>query len=378
VLPHRAGARRMGWGHAGLGFLQAAWPEREPPCPPTGAAPAPAPAPASSRSAGPPRPPPPLLEARRSIRQTWRPTRPATHPPALPPLIGPQVACGAGLVRIYRFLAEDAGRPVVYKTPAAVSTAALAGFDPLAGAHLLPRQRCTPCCAAPTLAAGPAAALGHARQAPPPAAWAPLPSPEPSLECMPPPVEALDMLLEIVGAEAGHMALRGLATGGVYICGGIFPKARPAPPCFCSCSAPALLSLFLLSPLSPACSAPLRSAPCPPPPPPLPLPISHATWCGPRRGSWGEPHPLIPIAPARAAQVLPRVLRGGVRDAFLWRASPFHGKVGAGATLPGAGLVLAWCWPGAGLVLGPLCLDTEEPSPLATPNATHHIPYYEP
>lgn len=37
-------------------------------------------------------------------------------------------------------------------------------------------------------------------------------------------VEALDMFLSIVGAEAGHMALRSLASGGVYICGGIFPK----------------------------------------------------------------------------------------------------------------------------------------------------------
>lgn len=36
--------------------------------------------------------------------------------------------------------------------------------------------------------------------------------------------QALDMLLAIVGAEAGHMALRSLATGGVYICGGIFPR----------------------------------------------------------------------------------------------------------------------------------------------------------
>ena len=32
------------------------------------------------------------------------------------------------------------------------------------------------------------------------------------------------MFLSIVGAEAGHMALRSLASGGVYICGGIFPK----------------------------------------------------------------------------------------------------------------------------------------------------------
>jgi hypothetical protein len=32
------------------------------------------------------------------------------------------------------------------------------------------------------------------------------------------------MFLSIVGAEAGNMALRSLASGGVFICGGIFPK----------------------------------------------------------------------------------------------------------------------------------------------------------
>jgi glucokinase len=36
--------------------------------------------------------------------------------------------------------------------------------------------------------------------------------------------EALDIFLSIVGAEASHMALRGLSTGGVYIAGGILPK----------------------------------------------------------------------------------------------------------------------------------------------------------
>ncbi|GMH33489.1 hypothetical protein BSKO_01323 [Bryopsis sp. KO-2023] len=37
-------------------------------------------------------------------------------------------------------------------------------------------------------------------------------------------VEALDMMLSIIGAEGGHMALRNLARGGVYIAGGITPK----------------------------------------------------------------------------------------------------------------------------------------------------------
>ena len=36
--------------------------------------------------------------------------------------------------------------------------------------------------------------------------------------------EAVDMFLSILGAEAGHLGLRLLAKGGVYICGGIAPK----------------------------------------------------------------------------------------------------------------------------------------------------------
>ena len=40
--------------------------------------------------------------------------------------------------------------------------------------------------------------------------------------------EAVDMFLAIIGAEAGYMGLRALATGGVYLCGGITPKARSA------------------------------------------------------------------------------------------------------------------------------------------------------
>ena len=36
--------------------------------------------------------------------------------------------------------------------------------------------------------------------------------------------EAVDMFLSIIGAEAGAMALRSLATGGVFLCGGITAK----------------------------------------------------------------------------------------------------------------------------------------------------------
>jgi glucokinase len=86
-----------------------------------------------------------------------------------------RVACGSGLVRIYDFLHSDevSNRPGVTKltnpTPADVSIAAMSGNDPIA-------------------------------------------------------TEALDMLLAIVGAEASHMALRSLSSGGVYIAGGILPK----------------------------------------------------------------------------------------------------------------------------------------------------------
>jgi glucokinase len=41
-------------------------------------------------------------------------------------------------------------------------------------------------------------------------------------------VEALDLLVEAYGAEAGNLALRSVATGGVYVGGGIAPKILPA------------------------------------------------------------------------------------------------------------------------------------------------------
>ena len=40
-------------------------------------------------------------------------------------------------------------------------------------------------------------------------------------------VEAVDLFLALIGAEAGHMGLRSLASGGIYICGGIMPKVMP-------------------------------------------------------------------------------------------------------------------------------------------------------
>jgi glucokinase len=41
-------------------------------------------------------------------------------------------------------------------------------------------------------------------------------------------VETLDMFVEAYGAEAGNLALRGVATGGVFVGGGIAPKILPA------------------------------------------------------------------------------------------------------------------------------------------------------
>jgi len=83
------------------------------------------------------------------------------------------VACGSGLQRIYRFLqsdlAEACHKKIEHGTPGSISRAALDGSDPMA-------------------------------------------------------LEAVDMFLSILGAEAGFMGLRLLATGGVYICGGIGPK----------------------------------------------------------------------------------------------------------------------------------------------------------
>ncbi|HEY7289944.1 MAG TPA: glucokinase, partial [Vicinamibacterales bacterium] len=41
-------------------------------------------------------------------------------------------------------------------------------------------------------------------------------------------VEVLDMFVEAYGAQAGNLALRSVATGGVFIGGGIAPKILPA------------------------------------------------------------------------------------------------------------------------------------------------------
>ena len=81
-----------------------------------------------------------------------------------------QVCCGSGIVRIYDFLKEHRGagdKPEL--DPAGVTTAALDGTCPVAK-------------------------------------------------------EAVDVFLAILGAEAANLALKCLATGGVYIGGGIPPR----------------------------------------------------------------------------------------------------------------------------------------------------------
>ena len=40
-------------------------------------------------------------------------------------------------------------------------------------------------------------------------------------------LQALDLFASIYGAEAGNLALKALAVGGVYVGGGIAPKIRP-------------------------------------------------------------------------------------------------------------------------------------------------------
>ncbi len=93
-----------------------------------------------------------------------------------------RVLSGAGLVAIYRFLRAGSGLPepawrrerIATGDPAAaVSGAALAGEDPVAG-------------------------------------------------------QALEVFCDAYGAEAGNLALKGLALGGVFVAGGIAPRIRAA------------------------------------------------------------------------------------------------------------------------------------------------------
>jgi hypothetical protein len=131
------------------------------------------------------------------------------------------------------------------------------------------------------------------------------------------------------------MALRSLASGGVYICGGIFPKvggwvgervrlvtwvkADGWVACQLEGSAEqavwASLRPFLRPHTRRACrptasSATLHS-----------LRVLLASLCGGVvwRGAW---------------QVMERVKSGGVLEAFLWRASRFHDKVRLGGSAP--------------------------------------------
>lgn len=79
---------------------------------------------------------------------------------------------GAGLMRIYQFLAAESEQPAVLNTPAAISAAALSDGDPLAS-------------------------------------------------------KTLALFAKIYGGQAGNLALTVMARGGVYIAGGIAPQILP-------------------------------------------------------------------------------------------------------------------------------------------------------
>ena len=92
-----------------------------------------------------------------------------------------RVASGPGLVSIYEFLVEAEGRPA-----AALVEAARAARGDVAAAISAATE------------------AGDATSG-----------------------EALDWMLEVLLAEAGNLALKALATGGVFVCGGIAPRVLP-------------------------------------------------------------------------------------------------------------------------------------------------------
>jgi glucokinase len=92
-----------------------------------------------------------------------------------------RILSGGGLVRVYRFLRERSGVP----EPAAL-TERMANEDPAAVVSKTAMEGADPVC-----------------------------------------VSALDLFVAAYGAEAGNVALRMLATGGVFLGGGIAPKILP-------------------------------------------------------------------------------------------------------------------------------------------------------
>jgi glucokinase len=83
-----------------------------------------------------------------------------------------RVISGPGLENIYHFLCERAGKPPKFSSAKEISQAALTRSDPLAE-------------------------------------------------------EALELFVRAYGREAGNLALRCLATGGIFLGGGIAPKILP-------------------------------------------------------------------------------------------------------------------------------------------------------
>jgi glucokinase len=92
-----------------------------------------------------------------------------------------RVCSGLGLLNIYRFLRRRSGTP----EPPWLATE-IAHRDPSATISMAALQQRDPVC-----------------------------------------VEALDTMVSIYGAEAGNLALKYLATGGVYVGGGIAPQILP-------------------------------------------------------------------------------------------------------------------------------------------------------
>lgn len=66
-------------------------------------------------------------------------------------------------------------------------------------------------------------------------------------------VKTLDLFVSFYGAEAGNLALKTMAAGGIFIGGGIAPKILP------KLSEPSFLRAFTAKGLSPACWKPSRS-----------------------------------------------------------------------------------------------------------------------
>lgn len=166
-------------------------------------------------------------------------------------MLGTQVACGSGLERIYRFLQSDepsnrlgldfesmkVGRSSVSQevagawcSPAGPKVSGAHAPQPRVSSTLACSGRNTACAGEQKRDAGlqassarklQVAELRTSVQSAPEITQGALEKTDPLS------MEAVDLFLAIVGAEAGYMGLRILASGGIYICGGIIPRVGP-------------------------------------------------------------------------------------------------------------------------------------------------------